>query len=265
MSDAQASSHYEALQAGLNRRFSHGLQGQIAYTFSKSMDDGSGTYGLDGGGSFNNPTNMRADYGLSNFSRTHNFRVNAVYDIPGHYQNKVVNSVIGGWQLTGIGTYTSGAPFSISTGYARTFAGGYTPRPNYVAGCSNLYLPQNQQLLPAAGIVGLSGWYNPACYAAAPVGEFGDLGRDTLVGPNLWNIDSSLSKETKVTKISETFTVQFRAEFFNILNHPSFGNPGASLYNQGANGATTPNAGVNLITSTTSTPRQVQFALKIRF
>lgn len=265
MSNAQASSHYAALQVNLVRRLGHGLQAQVAYTFSKSMDDGSGTYGLDGGGSFNNPTNLRADYGLSNFNRTHNLRVNSVYNIPGHYGNSIVNNVIGGWQLTGIGTYTSGVPFSVSTGYARTFTGGYTPRPNFVAGCTNLYLPQNQQLVPAAGIVGLSGWYNPACYAAAPVGEFGDLGRDTLVGPNLWNIDSSLSKEARVTKFSETFTIQFRAEFFNILNHPSFGNPGASLFNQAANGATTPNAGVNLITSTTSSPRQVQFGLKLRF
>jgi hypothetical protein len=264
MSNAQASSHYAALQSGLNKRFSHGVQAQVSYTFSKSMDDGSGTYGLDGGGSFNNPTNMRADYGLSNFSRTHNFRVSAVYDIPGHYQNSLVNGLIGGWQLSTVSAYTSGAPFSVSVGYARTGTGGYTPRPNFVAGC-NRYLPDNQRLLPANGQVGLQGWYNPACYSAPPIGEFGNLGRDTLVGPNLWNIDSSLSKDTKIRKLGETASLQFRAEFFNIVNHPSFGAPGASLFNQAANGAFTPNAGVNIITRTTSTPRQVQFALKLRF
>jgi hypothetical protein len=261
MSNAQASSHYAALQAGLNRRLSHGVQAQVSYTFSKSMDDGSGTYGLDGGGSFNNPTNMRADYGLSNFSRTHNFRVSSVYQLPFRANNRLVNGVIGGWQLTGIGTYTSGAPFSVSVGYARTFNGGYTPRPNFVSGC-NLY-PSQQTL---------SNWFNTACYSLPPVGEFGNLGRDTLIGPNLWNIDSSLSKEAKISKFGENFTLQFRAEFFNILNHPSFGAPGTSLWTQPSGAALsanpnvlTPNPSVNLITSTTSQPRQIQFGLKLLF
>jgi hypothetical protein len=94
---------------------------------------------------------------------------------------------------------------------------------------------------------------------------FGNAGRNTLIGPNTINLDSSFSKEGKFTKISEQFTAQFRAEFFNITNHPSFAAPNSNLYVQGTNGAYTPNASVNLITATTSQPRQIQLALKFRF
>ena len=78
-------------------------------------------------------------------------------------------------------------------------------------------------------------------------------------------MDSSLAKEARIKKFSELFIIQFRAEFFNILNHPAFGNPSNSLFNQGTNGTFVPNPGVNQITSTVSNPRQIQFGLKILF
>jgi hypothetical protein len=82
MIDALGASHYESLQASLNRRFSNGFQYLVTYSFSKSIDESSGSYGLDGGGAVYNPTSATADTGLSNFNRKHNFRASAIYDVP---------------------------------------------------------------------------------------------------------------------------------------------------------------------------------------
>src|SRR5438034_4379539 len=87
---------------------------QITYTWSKSIDNSSGSYGLDGGGATYDPTNFRTDRGLSNFNRTHNFRASAIYNLP-IKTNGLLGGVIGGWQLTGTYVYLSGAPFSVGT------------------------------------------------------------------------------------------------------------------------------------------------------
>lgn len=252
MLNGQASSHYVGLQTGFNRRFSAGLQTQISYTFSKSMDITSGS--IIGGGGFTNPTDMRSDYGLSTFDRRHNFRISWVYELPFRPKASMLAKMLDGWQLSGVGSYLSAAPFSPSAGFASTGTGAYTPRPNLVAGC-DLY-PANQ---------GLGNWFNTSCFTPPPIGEFGNAGRNILIGPNFWYMDSALAKETRVSSISENFKVQFRAEFFNVTNHPSFATPSGNLWAQGPNGTFTPNAAGNRITATTSTPRQIQFGLKVIF
>jgi hypothetical protein len=254
LQNGQASSHYEGLQVGVNRKLSKGFQMQFSYSFSKSMDDASSGIGGFGDSGGTNPTNLRADYGLSNFNRTNNLRVSWVYRLPLHSGNALLNGALSNWQLSGIYSYNSGQPFSPSVGFASTGTGAYTPRPNDIAGC-NLY-PTIQTRLD---------WFNTACFTAPPIGEFGNAGRDILIGPNFWDMDSSLAKEARIKKFSELFIIQFRAEFFNILNHPAFGNPSNSLFNQGTNGTFVPNPGVNQITSTVSNPRQIQFGLKILF
>ena len=245
-----------ALQFGLNRRLSRGLQTQASYTFSKSIDDSSSGIGGFGDSGGNNPTNLRADYGLSAFNRTENLRVSWVYQVPFKSGNSLLKAALGNWQLSGVYSYLSGSPFSPSVGFASTGTGAYTPRPNVIADCD--FYPSQQTL---------AHWFNTSCFTPPPIGEFGNAGRNTLIGPNLWNLDSSLAKErARWEKISEQFTVQFRAEFFNILNHPSFRNPSSTLFNQGPNAArffrmrTRP-----LLTSTLSQPRQIQVALKILF
>jgi hypothetical protein len=256
LANTQAASSYNALQTSVNRRFSKSWQMQASYTFSKSIDDGSGTYGLDGGGVFLNPTNLSADRGLSNFNRTHNFRLSGVYALP--FKG---NQLFRGWQLTGVYTYLSGAPFTPLGAPNRAFAANnqVQARPNVIAGC-NLY-PDVQTI---------NNWFNTSCYVTQPIGEFGNAGRDTLIGPNLWNADAALLKDTKITRISEQFTIQFRAEFFNVLNHPSFQNPSngnngvENLFNLSGSGVT-PNGSAGKITATNSQPRQIQLALKIIF
>jgi len=261
LADNLADSHYNALQTSLNRRFSTGWQMQVSYTWSKSIDNSSGTYGLDGGGAVANPTNIASERGLSNFSRTHNFRLSGIYAVPFKAKG-ILGGVVNGWQLTGAFTYLSGAPANITSANNRVFnsTGGNTGRPNVVPGC-DIYAGQDLHGL----------WFNPNCYTLQAIGTYGNLGRDTIIGPNLWNLDNSLSKDFKVTKISEQFAVQFRAEFFNILNHPSFQNPITANIFAGNPGPGPQAPGVALnssagtITATNSQPRQLQLALKITF
>jgi transcription antitermination factor NusG len=262
MIDALGTSHYESLQASLNRRFSNGFEYLVTYSFSKSIDDSSGSYGLDGGGAVYNPTSATADTGFSNFNREHNFRVSAIYDVPAKARG-LLGGVVNGWQLTGIYTYLSGAPFSVGTIANRVdnATGANAARPNAVAGC-DLY----------SGYQTLNDWFNPNCFTAPAVGTYGNAGRDAIIGPNLWGMDGSLSKSWSVSKISEAFRIQFRAEAFNLLNHPTFVNPGAAqaaVFNAALSTAVAtnpfagvaPNATVGKITATTSTPRQVQLGL----
>ena len=250
MADNLADSHYHALQTSLDHRFSHGWQTQVSYTFSKSIDNGSGTYGLDGGGIASNPFNVALDRGLSNFNRTNNFRLSGTYSIPGRF-NGFFGQIVNGWQLTGVFGYLSGAPANPASATNRVFTGtgSNTGRPDFVSGC-NLY----------SGFQTLNAWFNTACFALQPQGTYGNAGRDIIIGPNLWNLDDSLTKDFKVTKISEQFRVQFRAEAFNILNHPSFQNPNTTIF-----AGTALNASAGKITATNSSPRQIQLALKIVF
>lgn len=142
-----------------------------------------------------------------------------------------------------------GGPFSALSATNRVFngAGSPTGRPNVVAGC-DLY----------TGYQTVNQWFNPNCFALQPSGTYGNAGRDTITGPNLWNPDNSLTKDWAVAWISEQFRVQFRAEAFNIFNHPSFGQPANNVFS-----GTAVNTSVGRITFTTSAPRQIQLALKI--
>ena len=124
-----------------------------------------------------------------------------------------------------------------------------TSRPDYIGGCD-----------PYAGFRTIAKWFNPACYALEPVGTFGNTGRDTLRGPSFINTDFSLSKNTK---IREDIGLQFRAEFFNIFNHPNFALPANNVF--AASGAFTGNVGLITATNTGSTPRQIQVGLKLTF
>lgn len=250
MADTQASSRYHALQTSLSRRFSAGLEFRVTYTWSKSIDDSSGTYGLDGGGAVSNPTNLNADWGLSNFNRTHNLRISGIYDLP--YKGKgLTGRLLGGWQITGIFTHLSGAPvYPIQSATNRVFTGtgANFGRPDVMPGC-NPTGPGFEQLH------GL--WFNPACFTPQPIGTYGNAGRDNIIGPNLWNLDDSVSKDWR---LNEQASLQFRAEAFNILNHPSFQNPGATIF-AGAGFVAT----AGRITATNSQPRQIQLALKLVF
>jgi hypothetical protein len=153
--------------------------------------------------------------------------------------------------VSGIFTYTSGAPLNVTTGVNQAWSPVNTPeRPNYTPGCNW----QNGTVTQ---------WYNPSCFTLPPVGIIGDLGRYALIGPGLVNQDFSIMKDTK---IRERLDIQFRAEFFNIFNHPDFGEPTSTNFVSGATvgtGKINPSAGI--ITTTTNNSRQIQFGLKAIF
>ena len=255
-----AYSRYNSLQTSLNRRFSRNVQVQAAYTYANCMDNGGSGLGALSNNTASiveNPFNRRADYARCAQDIRHALRVNGVVSLP--FRG---NRFVEGWQLSAIVTSSTGLPFNFSNGFDSIGVGagvspGAVPRPNYVAGC------ELQTQLVAR-------WFNPSCFTVPAPGTPGNLGRDVGRGPNLQDTDFSVSKETR---ISEKFQVQFRAEFFNIFNHPNLALPNASLFTAGAAGACTttgagcgnPNAQAGRITSTVTNPRQVQFGLKIIF
>jgi hypothetical protein len=259
-----ANSVYNSLQVTVNRRFQKNVQGQMSYTWSHCIDDSSSTYGLEEGGfPVQNPYNMAADRASCAFDRRHSLIVSALWQIPFH-GDFPVHQLFEGWQVSGITTVHSGIPFNVGDGFDQ-------------AGTGNIFAYDRPNLNPgytAQSIVTgtLNQWYNPNAFSLSPVGELGNFGRNVLTGPFFWDIDFSVIKDTKLT---EHTSLQFRAEFFNIFNHPDWGQPNQANYEQ----TCTPTAGsvctlvnggyanamAGTITTLASNMRQIQFALKLIF
>ncbi|MDP8990649.1 MAG: hypothetical protein M3N41_11295, partial [Acidobacteriota bacterium] len=251
-----STSRYNSLQTVVNRRFSRSVQAQLAYTWSKCIDDGAFAVGSFNGISSTpsglaNPFDQKSDRGPCSYDTTHVLRVNGVVALPFHG-----NRLVEGWQISGILSASSGLPFNVYTGMDRSGLGPINlfSRPNYVSGCD-----------PYAGAQTVAQWFNPACYSLQAAGTTGNTARNSLRGPGFFNADISLLKDTK---ISEKLRVQFRAEFFNFLNHENFALPNSMLYS-GTNTtvvvANTGTAGKITSSAPGSTPRQIQFGLKLNF
>jgi hypothetical protein len=241
-----ADSNYHSLQVGMNRRFSHGVQTQLSYTWSKCMDDASGTYGLEGGIPWSNPLNGSFDRGRCLFDRPQVFRLSGVYALP--FKR---NILVKGWQMSGGVIAQSGSPWNVTVGFDQSG--------NVVTGSErpNLVLPADHIITGS-----VSHYANPAGFSLPAPGTLGNLQRDFLAGPGTVNMDYALMKETP---IKEQIRVQFRAEFFNLFNHANFSLPNANAFVQTANGGGAPNPTFGKITSTTTSSRQIQFALKVLF
>jgi len=173
----------------------------------------------------------------------HNLVVNAVYRLPFHG-----NRLKDGWQLTGIETYRTGLPYTITTGFDRSLVSNTfdQTRPNLIAGCD---ITANQSV---------AHWFNPACFALQDAGTIGNAGRSIGTSPGYVATDFSLTKDTR---ISERVSAQLRAELFNIFNHTNLGLPAAGVFS--STGLVNSNAGA--ITSIIGNSRQIQFGLKLLF
>ncbi len=249
------SSRYDSLQLYLTRNVGRTLRFQVAHTYSKCIDYGSVSYGLQAGNSGqqarSNPYNLAADKGPCDFDIKHNFTGSAAYSLP--FQG---NRLIEGWQVSTILMAHSGTPFSVQDGFDRVGlndpAGQPGERPDLAPGRSSN---------PLVGRV--NEWFDPTAFALQGAGFIGNLGRNTLVGPKFVDFDLSFAK---ITKIGERTSLEFRAEAFNLFNHPNFGLPGQLLFSgidAGGNGIPNPSAGV--ITNTVGTQRELQFAVKFMF
>lgn len=242
-------SSYNGLQASAEKRFTQGVSFLASYTYSNSLDEGAGGNSSTGESRINiqNPRNVSADYGPSNFNYKQRFTLSTVFEMPFGKGRKflgnasgVENAIVGGWQLTSIATIQSGAPFSVSLSTATANTGTFT-RPDRVCDGN---LPSDQQTLSA--------FFNTACFKPPAVYTFGNTGRNVLVGPGLGTWDLGAAKDFAIT---ERVGLQFRSEFFNVLNRANFGLPNASI------GSTT----AGTITTVITNARQIQFALRLHF
>lgn len=242
-------SSYHGLQLSAEKRFSGGFSFLAGYTYSKSLDEGAGGNSSSGESRINiqNPRDLSADYGLSNFNYGQRFTFSTVYQIPvGKGRTFLSNAgrwtdaLAGGWQISSIVTAQSGAPFSVSLATPTANTGTFT-RPNRICDGN---LPSSQQKINA--------FYDTSCFVAPALYTFGNTGRNVLIGPGLGTWDVGADKDFLLT---ERFRLQFRSEFFNILNRANFGLPNGSI-GSSAQGT---------ITSVITNARQIQLALRLHW
>ncbi len=276
------SSLYNGLTLSAIKRLSHGFQIQGSYTFSRSIDDSSSGIAGD---TFGNSVsslfwfNPKLRRGLSDFNVSQLAAINAIWLVPGPRSwSTVPKWFASGWQLGGIYTVGSGLPFTPTIGGnplgVNSPAGENFDFPNVVPGCNPVngnfkstsggphYLNASCFALPTApGLA--AGMCTP--FAAVPgtcANLLGNSGRNTVIGPGLQDLDFSLFKNNPIHRVSETFNVQFRWEVFNIANHANF-NPPLPGNRQIFNGAGASLGSAGLLNATSTSSRQMQFALKL--
>ena len=255
-------SNYNALQVDVNRRFSRGFSLRGVYTWSKALDDGdslNATAAANAPGLVSNPFNLRADYGLATYDVRHIGVINAIYTLPfGKGQSLAnnlegwSNTLVSGWSLNSIFTAQSGFPFTPQLSY----------NPSNNGDTRNPVRPFINPNFTGPVILGKpSQWFNPSAFLAPPAnsGFYGNLGRDTLIGPGLAVWDFSAFK---ATTLHERFALQFRAEIFNLLNRANFNTPNLITFTSSSTGTKTSGT-AGAITSTSTTSRQIQFGLKL--
>jgi Carboxypeptidase regulatory-like domain/TonB dependent receptor len=261
LTDNSATSDYHSLQAKFQRRLSSGLQGLASYTFSHSIDIAS----TDAANNRSTPAtvaNPHVDRGNSDFDIRHSFTAGVTYDLPSPNSHKLVRAISSGWSVDSFIFARSAQPVDIIG--ATSNVGGVTlaSRPNLNSGVPlELFGPQ----FPGGKI------FNRAAFTAAPSGTQGSLGRNVLRGFGAWQADVALQRQFKLT---EKFQLRFRAECFNIFNHPNFGSPVNTLTSPlfgrstqtlanslGSGGA---NGGLNPLYQIGG-PRSIQFALRLQF
>jgi hypothetical protein len=249
-------SNYNSLQVQVNRRFTRGLSFNANYVWSHFLDDqdSAGWGGRGGTQVYQNAYNSAANYGSSNFDVRNALKGSLVYQLPVGKGKRFLNSnpyldaLVGGWQTSATMVVHSGQPFTVvttSNNAAADNPGSSASQFPDVIGSPRLSHPTIQN------------WYNVAAFAQPAPGTFGDEGRNSLVGPDLSEIDFSLGKNFA---LKEGIGLQFRIDGYNVFNHPSFGLPNTGV--AFANGAPTSSSS---ITSTTIGPRAFQLNARVSF
>jgi hypothetical protein len=247
--ESSGSSVYHSMQVSFNRRMSGKLTVGVAYTWGKSIDDGSSERA--DGDLPPNQRNIRAERAPSDFDRTQIFTSNFIGHLPrlarGALAQPVLRSALDGWQLSGITRMWSGQPMDVTMSYDVAGIGGtQNQRPDVIA--------------DARGPRTTEAWFNREAFARPANGTFGNLGRNALRGPGVNKWDLALFKNFRVR---EGKNLQFRGELFNAFNHPSFTSVGRTL-NTTATGVN-PLASNFAVVTDTRDARVVQFALKLTF
>jgi Carboxypeptidase regulatory-like domain len=257
--ESEGSSWYNGLEASLTKRLNHGLQFLASYTFSKTLDtDGASINQTSSGnaltlGDQNSP---RQRWGRASFDRTHRFVFSTTWGLPGPPRG-VPRAVLGAWSLAAIATIQSGSALTIADTNSTDVFGISEDRAQLRGTCSKSQLV-NGGLMESK----LNNYFNASCFASPPVigadgigTGFGNSATGIVDGPGQANLDLAISKTVMVNWPIEKSSFQFRAEFFNTLNHPQFSNPDSNF--------TSPTFGV--ISSTAVNPRVGQVALRFEF
>jgi hypothetical protein len=231
---SEGSSEYHSLQTKLVQEYKNGVSFLLAYTFGKSIDGtpGLGSTSQSSSSSPQNSNNLRAERGLSDFDVRHHIVFSPVAKLPFGKDSLFLNSgrvapIVGGFQLSGIFTYQTGRPFTVSnsaTNNSGSFNNG--DRPNLI-GDPNAPVDS----LTGAKTHTVAEWFNVNAFASAPGGSFGNAGRNVVIGPANVAIDATLAR---AFKIRDRLNLQFRLESFNLLNHPNFLNPYSSAVSFGS-------------------------------
>ena len=271
---------YESFLAQITKKMSHSFQVQGSFTWAKCIDTGSATGG-QGDPETNSIAaliffNQQARRGLCDYQVAHNFVANYIWDVPApRLDSRILSATLGGWEVGGILTASSGTPFTLliagdPLGQKSTSNADF---PSRMSGCNPVngnykssglvYLNVNCFVLPSApaSLAAQCQPFDPVLFPNTCRNLFGNAGRNAVIGPGLFDLDFSLFKNNYIKNISETFNIQFRTEFFNILNHTNFQSPidNETIFNQ--NGTRVGAAGT--LDATTTTSRQIQFGLKV--
>ncbi|HEY3938784.1 MAG TPA: TonB-dependent receptor [Bryobacteraceae bacterium] len=251
-------SNYDSLQWSARKRFGHGINAEVNYTWAKMLDDQdtSGWGSHYGSAPYQDAFTPSNNYGLSNFSLPQAFKGFVVYAVPlgrGHtfMSHGIGAALLGGWQVSSIFVAQSGAPFTVTMA-SNTDSGALDGSwyPNIVGN-------------PRASNQTINQWFNQLAYATPLTNTFGNDGRNTLRGPDLTSIDLSLAKAFRIPKF-ERGGLQLRMDATNIVNHPSFGQPNAAL-TSAALASGIPNPSVAQITTTTVPGRFFQLGARFFF
>ena len=274
---SDASSWYNALLVSLNKRFSHGLQFQVSYTWAKDLSTSFGaTTGPNGATAVGNQNNLALEYGPDNFVRPQRLVINYQYQLPKpHWKNALAQQTLAGWSVQGVTVFQTGHYLTVLDTNGPNVFGITTDRASLTGKCTS------GQYVNSGSITSKLGSYiNKNCFQGPPVigneeppgtclpaqtlpdgncpavaTGFGNSGVGILQGPSEVNFDFSLFKDFPLKKLRETAVLQFRSEFFNIFNHPLFQDPDPNL----ADGT------FGQITNTYGNPRIIQLALKLTF
>jgi len=249
---SEGNSSYNALQVDLTRRLAQGLEFRANYTWSKNLDINSAPTVAQAQNQpqlVMNRNDLPLDWGPSAFNVTNQSSLSLSYELPfARRAAGFAGKLMSGWQVNGIATLLSGFPFTPVIGANRS-------------GDGNTRNPDRPFLNPSFSgpiILGTQAqWFNPNAFLLPTPGTWGDLGRGIYNGPGLAELDISLFKNMT---FSERIRAQFRAEFFNLTDRTNLGTPTSTVFS-----GTSPNPSAGLITTLTTTPRQIQFGLKLMF
>lgn len=235
-----SNSIYNSLQVSLEKRFSSGFMANANYTFARSIDyfSDEGVFQVE-----NDQRHWRLNRGLSDFHRKHRFIFSFSYDLP--FRG---NRLVSGWSLSGIGTFQSGRPFTVSDdGYSGYLYAANSPRPNLAPGSTHATQTTGEGSVSRR----VDGYLNASAFRSSGA-NFGNLGRNTIIGPAQSRLDLSLAK---ITRLNERLAVEFRAEAYNATNTPNFWDPDSNLAS----------SSFGQISRMRGGPRVFQFGLKLRY